>query len=125
MNLVPLILPDGFVCPYIELADTNLLWRRGLAGRDHLGPGQGMLFAFGGPGMHPMWMQGCLVDLDMVWLDYGLCVRQTLRGSKAGTLQGGRDGNPLSWYVLELAAGQAVAHGVIPGSQIRLVAPSS
>lgn len=122
MNLVPLILPDGFVCPYIYLANSNVLRADGLRYCDCLGPGWGMLFDFGCPGVQRMTLAGCRIPLDVIWLGRLFDVRQVITAAiGAGHLL---DHGAASWCVLELAAGQAAAHGVIPGSQIRFVTPS-
>jgi uncharacterized membrane protein (UPF0127 family) len=122
MNLVPLILPDGFVCPFIELATSTdvEMQRVGLAGRKFVGPGAGMFFSFLLPDRHHMTMQGCLVDLDIIWLGVRHTV-QSVKTARVGSKRNFYDIAGQSWAVLELAAGQAAAHGVIPGSQIRFV----
>ena len=114
--LIAVILPDGFVVPYVEVAATDAERRRGLGGRESVDSSQGMLFVFDFFGSHPIWMKAMLVPIDVLWLDAGQFVRAF------GTLQPGsmmpQDGGCKSLHVLELAAGQCVAHGVTIGSQL-------
>ena len=54
---------------YVEVADTDELRQRGLAGREYLPPGKGMLFVMPTPTKMDMWMKGCLIPLDVLFFD--------------------------------------------------------
>lgn len=115
-STIAVVLPDGFVVPYVEVAATDAELRRGLRRWLHVTNHQGMLFVFNFLGSHPIWMKGMLVPLDIVWLDAASFVRGFT------TLEPGdmtaRDMGCRSMMVLELAAGQCEAHGVTIGSQL-------
>jgi uncharacterized membrane protein (UPF0127 family) len=83
-----------------------------------------MLFVFGCLGSHPMTMRGCRVSLDIIWLNLDGIVRGWLTAPVDEGVSCWLDLGGLSASVLELAAGQCAAHGVIPGSLIRFVTPS-
>lgn len=53
----------------LEVVATPETRERGLMGRPHLDPDQGMLFVFPGETVHSFWMAHTLVDLDIVFLD--------------------------------------------------------
>ncbi|MBI4093287.1 MAG: DUF192 domain-containing protein [Candidatus Kerfeldbacteria bacterium] len=57
-----------------EVAATDATRQGGLAGRDSLGPGQGMLFVFDQPAPHSFWMQGMKFPLDIIWIHDGRVV---------------------------------------------------
>jgi uncharacterized protein len=114
-NTIAAVLPDGFVVPYVEVAATEEARRRGLVGRV-VGLDQGMVFEFGRRGQHPMHMLGCIVPLDIIWLDDR---GRVIKSDTLTAMMQDWDHSCMSWNVLELAAGQASAHGVVPGSQIR------
>ncbi len=58
----------------VEVANTVLEKARGLSGRDGLGENEGMLFAFGEPGVQVFWMKGMKFPLDMIWIRGGKIV---------------------------------------------------
>ncbi|MBD5788366.1 DUF192 domain-containing protein [Cellulosimicrobium terreum] len=53
----------------VELADTASEQKEGLAGREEIPVGTGMLFQFGERTEHQMWMAGMQVPIDVVWID--------------------------------------------------------
>ena len=53
----------------VELADTASEQREGLAGREELPAGTGMLFPFAERAEHQMWMAGMQVPIDVAWID--------------------------------------------------------
>lgn len=62
------VLPDQQVIT-VEIADQFNEKRQGLAGRDRLAEGQGMLFVFQ-PGDYPgIWMKGMKFSLDIVFIN--------------------------------------------------------
>lgn len=94
----------------VQLAANEADRQRGLAGRTHLAPDEGMLFVFDRPLRPDFWMKGCLVPLDIVWLnDDG-----TLMGAEETVTP---DTYPRLFepkfclrYVLEVPAGFVAAH---------------
>lgn len=52
----------------VEVARTAEEQQEGLAGRQALTDGTGMLFVFGGRGEHQVWMAGMTIPLDIAWI---------------------------------------------------------
>ena len=53
----------------LELAITRAERQRGMAGRDHVAEDGGMLFVFDEPAVLWFWMKGCLIPLDIIFID--------------------------------------------------------
>ncbi len=53
----------------VELADTANEQKEGLAGREEIPGGTGMLFQFAERAEHQMWMAGMQVPIDVAWID--------------------------------------------------------
>jgi len=53
----------------VELADTANEQKEGLAGREEIPAGTGMLFLFAERAEHQMWMAGMQVPIDVAWID--------------------------------------------------------
>jgi len=53
----------------VELADTASEQKEGLAGREEIPAGSGMLFQFAERAEHQMWMAGMQVPIDVAWID--------------------------------------------------------
>lgn len=53
----------------VELADTVNEQKEGLAGREEIPAGTGMLFPFGERAEHQMWMASMEVSIDVAWID--------------------------------------------------------
>lgn len=52
-----------------KLALTPATREQGMGGVASIGPDEGMLFAFPDAGARNFWMRGCLVDLDIAFID--------------------------------------------------------
>lgn len=121
-----LTLPDGFRVQ-AELALTPEQQAKGLMFRPALAAGSGMLFVFKDPGMKSFWMKNTIIDLDMVFLDAGLKVVKVFHRVPRSSPDQPEDevaraSSPAS-FVLELAAGSARAHGLKPGSVLKIAFP--
>jgi len=53
----------------VELADTANEQKEGLAGREEIPAGTGMLFPFTERAEHQMWMAAMQVPIDVAWID--------------------------------------------------------
>ena len=53
----------------LEIAADNASRGTGLAGRESVAEDGGMLFIFSDPAVRSFWMHGCLVDVDIIFLD--------------------------------------------------------
>ena len=97
---------------YVEVANTDELRQRGLAGREYLPPGKGMLFVMPVPTEIDMWMKGCLIPLDVLFFDQDkrLINFQTMAVPLAGETEADLPRYPsdkLAKYALEVRAGTA------------------
>lgn len=120
---VSLKLPDGFEV-YAQLALDNQSRWRGLMQVSQVPPGQGMLFIFPQAGPYRFWMKNCLTPLDMVFADSNGRILHVEHAAPVCT------GDPCPYYgpqgdarvrvVLELGAGEAAAHGLVPGALLAL-----
>jgi len=93
---------------------------RGLMGRAEVPRGTGMLFRFERPGRHSFWMYGCLVPLDIIWIDeHGVVVHvgADLPPCKAEPCPSYAPDAPAN-SVIELAAGEAARLGIKPGALV-------
>jgi uncharacterized membrane protein (UPF0127 family) len=117
------ILPSGEEFS-LELAVDPEKRALGYMFRDEVGPNEGMLFVFESVERHGIWMKNCRVALDLIWLDERFRVLEVAPDQqpcspdrRCPTVQ------PLkaARYVLEVAAGNAKRHGLVPGAQITIL----
>lgn len=116
----PVALPDGTEVQ-AELALSFAERQRGLMSRRELPSSQGMLFLFENPGRYGFWMLNTLVPLDIVWVDSErrvVFVSENTPPCPAGTFCPTYGSDVVAQFVLELAAGQAAAHGVTVGARL-------
>lgn len=115
-------LPDGSQVT-AELALTRDAQAQGMMFRSNLRPGEGMLFPFEEMAPRSFWMFQTLIPLDIIWLDDNKRVVEISADSPpcrtAPEDCPSYGGSAHSTYVLELAAGQAAAHQVTVGSQLK------
>ena len=115
-------LPDGAVIQ-AELAVTPQEQARGLMYRAELAEDRGMLFIGTRSSRRSFWMYRCLIPLDMVWMDGAHRIVEIVPNappcaSDDPSACPSYGGTANSVYVLELAAGQAEAHGLEIGERI-------
>lgn len=113
-RITAVVFPGGRVT--VEVAVTPAERRSGLAGRPSLAPDHGMLFVYPDTAPRSFTMEGMRFDLDLVTLDRSGTVTGVL-SRRAGD---GPFTLPPAAYVLEVAAGWAVDHGVAVGSRAEL-----
>ena len=104
---------------FVDVAATAEQRYRGLSGRGNLADDVGMLFIYPEPSILQFCMRGCLVDLDIAFLDADLRVvgLQTMR--REPDLAGTRtysSGLPAQ-FALEVRAGTLARAGVRPGDK--------
>ena len=90
--------------------------------RPSLRADRGMLFLFPDIDVHSFWMKDTLIPLDIIWIDDSsrvVHVKANVPPCKADPCPSYTPSGAAR-YVLELAAGQAAAHGVVAGSQITM-----
>lgn len=116
-------LPDGTTI-HVELAQTDQERALGLMFRDVLPPNYGMLFLFDRDDYLPFWMKNTLIPLDLVWLDKSgqvVDLREAAPPCKLDPCPSYKPSKPAR-FVLELAAGKARAHGLVPGASLSCTA---
>jgi uncharacterized membrane protein (UPF0127 family) len=77
-NLTATTIAVGGISVTVEIADEPAERAHGLADRDGLAPGTGMIFVFSESGPRSFWMKGMRFCLDMVWIEQGISWEQRL-----------------------------------------------
>lgn len=96
-----------------ELAMTAAQMHSGLAKRDMVPPGTGMLFLHPDGGLHVYTMREMRVPLDIVWIDGAGQILEI-----TANVQPGVDVLGSGAYVLEIAAGEAARLGMRVGQAL-------
>jgi hypothetical protein len=108
----------------VDVADTPSSQAKGLGGRKHLGPSEGMLFLYDAKRRHSFWMKGMFIPIDMIWLDNRRVVYiehnvpPPPKGTPPQSLPTYQPDAPAN-IVLEIAAGRAKALGLKVGDRAR------
>lgn len=95
---------------------------RGMMGRTSVPEGTGMLFVFEHPARHSFWMKGCLIPLDIVWLEAGgevVDVEENAPPCETEPCPSYRPESPAR-YVIEVGGGRARELGMVPGARVLL-----
>jgi uncharacterized protein len=105
-----------------EIASTDTQRQMGLMWRTALAEDEGMLFLFEQEQHLSFWMRNTLISLDLIfigsdWKVVGVAERATPLTDDP------RDVPGVSQYVLEVAAGWADRHGIVPGTEVRFTPP--
>ncbi len=123
INTRTVTLPDGQVI-HAEVKADRQSQAVGMMYRESLAADRGMLFVYRGPIKEAYWMHNCKIALDIIWLDKDSKVVEVVpnappcdRPAKECPSYGGHE---TAYYVLELGAGQAKAHGVETGKTLKL-----
>jgi uncharacterized membrane protein (UPF0127 family) len=112
---IPLYLNDKEILA--EVARTPQERAKGLMGRKHLRPQEGMLFIFENEDYHAFWMKDTLIPLSIAFIDKeGRIVRIT--DMKPLTLESHSPPAPIL-YALEMKKGWFSANGVRVGDILR------
>ena len=118
---IPVRLPDGAVID-AEPATTPQQQARGLMFRSELAPDRGMIFMFPDEGPRAFWMYNTLIPLDIIWMNADRRIvfisANTPPCPSPNQAECRNYGEGFAaQYVLELAAGQAAAHGLQVGDR--------
>lgn len=113
------VLPSGAVFA-LEVARTPEQVAQGLMFRESLAPSTGMVFLFDAPEPRSFWMKNCHFALDMVFALKNGTIVDVLEGVPPCAA------DPCPSYpsrapadtVVELTAGEAKRHGVVPGARL-------
>lgn len=107
----------------VDVADSPAGQAKGLGGREHLAPDEGMLFVYADKRRHGFWMKGMFIPIDMIWLDNRSVVHiehevpPPKPGTDDRTLPTYRPPQPGN-FVLEIAAGRAREIGLKVGDRV-------
>jgi uncharacterized protein len=104
----------------VEIAADDASRARGLMFRRALDPDHGMLFVFPTSEEHSFWMHNTPLALDMIFLDDARAVMGVVASAAPQTDTPRTIGRP-SRYVVEVAAGEAAAHAVGPGTRAAFI----
>jgi uncharacterized membrane protein (UPF0127 family) len=116
------VLQDAFGGAHVvevEVASTDATRAQGLMWREHLAPGQGMLFIFPIEEEHSFWMKNTLIPLDMIFITRDGKIVGIVEQATPRTLDPRTVGKP-STYVLEVPGGYSQKIGLRPGSKVEL-----
>ena len=109
----------------VEVADTELLRRRGLTGRRYLEERRGMLYIPDGPDAGSFWMKGMLFPLDFIWIggdcrvvDVNVYAQIPDPGTPDDWIRR-YSSYPRAAYTLELNAGEADRFGIRVGEKVK------
>ena len=111
----------------LEVAKTDAQRERGLMNRTQLPPHTGMIFVFDNDADVAFWMKNTLIPLDMVFVAANGQVRRIYANVPVVDPKLPDDRIPLepgkAKYVIELAAGEAAADGIIEGTTFKIPPP--
>ena len=123
LGTMPVTYPDNTTIR-AEVALNVLDQARGLMFRDELPPDSGMLFVFMEEAERSFWMYRTRIPLDILWLNANHEIVE-ISANTPPCREASRDdcpnygGNAPAQFVLEIAAGQADAHGLKIGDRLR------
>ena len=111
--------PDGRTTPRfgLEIARNASERTKGLMFRKELPESGGMFFAFPKQEEHSFWMKNTYISLDLIFINSELKVVGVLADVPVLNEEQRKVSAP-SLYVVELAAGSAKKHGIVPGSLV-------
>lgn len=119
---MPVTYPDGTTIR-AEMAINVLDQSRGLMFREELPPNAGMIFVFMDQAERSFWMYRTKIPLDIIWMNSKHEIVEISANTPPcpGAVRDdcpSYGGNTPSQYVLEIAAGQAAAHGLKIGDRL-------
>lgn len=106
----------------VEIAATDAAREHGLSGRAGLPEGHGMLFTFSTSGRYEFWMYDMRFGLDFLWITGGKVAEVTPNvppPTRAAPDPVRLRPNEAVEAVIEVPAGWAAAHQVIPGAEVK------
>ncbi len=107
----------------VELATNSISRARGLSGRTTLPDGYGMLFVFTDLQVRTFWMRGCLIPLDVAFIDADLRIVQihTMAAEPGRAGEFHYSSVRPARYALEVPAGGLARAGVKVGDKVSLI----
>jgi len=107
--------PRGPWVVHVEIANTDESRTRGLMFRRDLPQDRGMIFVFPATEEHSFWMHNTLIGLDMIFVGEDRTVLGVVTAAPQTDVL--RSVHKPSRYVIEVSAGEAAAHAVLPGAR--------
>jgi uncharacterized membrane protein (UPF0127 family) len=104
----------------VEIVSDDASRQRGLMFRRDLPVNTGMLFVFQSSDDHNFWMHNTLISLDLIFLGDDRAVVGVYPSAPPQNDAPRGVGKP-SRYVIEVSAGEALAHGVGPGTHVAFI----
>jgi uncharacterized membrane protein (UPF0127 family) len=104
----------------VEVARSDPERQKGLMFRTELGRDRGMLFVFEQVADHTFWMRNTFIPLDMIFVGDDRAVVGVVANAEPRT-ETARTVRKPSRYVVEVAGGEAAAHGVAPGTRATFI----
>jgi uncharacterized membrane protein (UPF0127 family) len=101
----------------IEIAESDSARTRGLMGRDSIPPQVGMLFVMPTEEVQTFWMANTPRSLDIIFVGSDSRIVSIGKYTRPFSTDGVTSTGPAK-YIVEVAAGFADAHGLIPGDLI-------
>ena len=101
-----------------ELVDTDAERYRGLAGRDGLAEGHGMLFVSKREKRTGIWMKGMRFPIDILWFNRDYRFVGAARNVEPDSYPAVYWPDEPAQYVLEVGAGFVMQHKLAPGDRI-------
>jgi hypothetical protein len=120
-QVIAVSFPDGTKLE-AEVADTPEKLLFGLAFRDYLPPGQGMLYIFNESAPHRVWTKEFKIPIDVIWVDESKTVVHIVEGAEPCSQ------DPCPWYgpppenaryIIETNAGFVKRENVAMGSKLK------
>ena len=109
----------------VDLAVSSEERVQGLSGRPSLGTDRAMLFVYEEDGPRTFWMPDMHFPLDMIWIRSDCIVDGVTSDVPNPPVDTPRDQLPRYpssgpvRFILEINAGQADAHGIVPGAPVQ------
>jgi uncharacterized membrane protein (UPF0127 family) len=122
LHATEVTLPDGTkILAETMLAKVDIA--RGMMFRDSLARNRGMLFVHPKPDRYSYWMYQTMVPLDIIWMNPQRRIVEIVPNAppcmEAASKCPTYGGTQVARYVLELNAGQAAAHDLRVGDELR------
>lgn len=104
----------------VIIADTPLLWERGLSYRKKLGINEGMLFVFSKPQKYGFWMKDMRFSTDIIFFDENRIVVDVWENAAPSTYPKIFTPTSPAKYVLEVRSGFFADHALKVGNILEI-----
>lgn len=108
----------------LERVTSSAAMAQGLGDRPEIAPDHGMLFIYPAADIRPFWMRHMRFPIDIIWIENGIVVDVASHlppPKNAWDVPVTYTPKGVASWVLEVAAGQAEAYELRPGSTVTLI----